>query len=159
MKRLFLANGWALLLLLNFFLSLLLLSLYFTCLLSPLFSIPRSYKFSDESYIQSPSSQHTLPAHLLLLSPSHHLGALLPSTNPAHPCLCGSGLACLSFPLPLLFPLPSSPIYSSSLTFPMKVFLCRFFKIIVIMKHFNCEYLLSISSVLGNLFALYHLIL
>lgn len=94
-----------------------------------------------------------------LSSPLHHLGTLLPSTPHVHPCLWVSGLVFPSFPLPLLSPLPSSSIYSSSLTFPMKVSLCSFLKVIIIIKHYNCEYLLSNSRGLGNLPALYHVIL
>lgn len=153
MRRLFLANGRALLLLLNFF------SIFPSFF--PLFylsSLPSFLPVMRTIFnVQAP--QYYLATHSPWppSSPLHQPGHC--STHPVHPCFCVSGLAFALFPLPVFFPLPSSPIYSPSPISSIKVPLCSFLKIIVIMKYFNCKYLLGNSSFLGNLLALYHLVL
>lgn len=163
MRRLFLANGQALVLLLNFFPSFLLSSLYSTCLLSPLFSIPKIFKTQWwELYLKSKFLWHNLVTHLPLPYFLPHSITWEHCSLQYIMCIPASLFLHLFsplFPPPLLFPFGPSPIYSSSPTFSMEVSICSFLKIVIIMKQCNCECLLNDSSVLSNLLTLYRLIL
>lgn len=156
MRRLFLANGQALVLLLNFFPSFLLPSLYSTCLLSPLFSIPKIFKTQWwELYLKSKFLWYNLATYL-------PLPYFLPHSITWGQCTLQKHIMCIpasvflhllvpSFPPRLLFPIGLGPIYYSSPTFSMEVSICSYFKTVIIMKHYNYEYLLNNSSVISSL--------